>query len=84
MSGECDICGEHSLECTCGPISRSRENGPDKLKKMNIELTEEEREFLVRICIRAKHIYQTNFYKKSQDTEILLKILEKLKKQNET
>lgn len=81
MSGECDLCGEHALECTCVPISRRRENGPVEIKKwMSIELTEEEREFLVRICVRAKHVYQTNFYKKSQDTEMLLKILDKLKK----
>ena len=28
MSGECYICGEHTLECTCKPYSRRQENGP--------------------------------------------------------
>ena len=28
MSGECDACGEHALECTCRPISCPPENDP--------------------------------------------------------
>lgn len=26
MSGECDKCGEHALECTCESLSRRQEN----------------------------------------------------------
>ena len=28
MSGECEKCGEHALECTCGAFSRRQENSP--------------------------------------------------------
>ena len=28
MSGECDKCNEHALECTCEPFSRRQENDP--------------------------------------------------------
>ncbi len=27
MSGECEKCGEHALECKCGPLSWRDENG---------------------------------------------------------
>lgn len=27
MSGECDKCGNHTLECACKPLSRRREYG---------------------------------------------------------
>jgi hypothetical protein len=27
MSGECDKCGEHTLQCICQPLCRRQENG---------------------------------------------------------
>ncbi len=27
MSGECDHCGEHALECTCEPLCWNQQNG---------------------------------------------------------
>ena len=33
MSGECDKCGEHSLECNCEPFSRHQENDPQSSEK---------------------------------------------------
>jgi hypothetical protein len=38
MSGECEICGEHSLECTCGSLSRRQENDPQlRYKHLNCD-----------------------------------------------
>lgn len=28
MSGECEKCGEHALECTCGSLCRRQQNDP--------------------------------------------------------
>ncbi len=32
MSGECEKCNEHTLECMCKPLSRRHENGDDFFK----------------------------------------------------
>lgn len=41
MSGECDDCGEHTLECVCGPFFRRRQNGLKGLRKrIDIDDTE--------------------------------------------
>lgn len=29
MSGECEKCGEHALECICKTLCRRHENGPE-------------------------------------------------------
>lgn len=51
---------------------------------MIIELTEEEREFLERICIRAKILAYKNIMKIPDDFGKIEILIEKLKKKNDS
>ncbi len=34
MSGECDKCGEHALECGCEPLCRREESGREMIREL--------------------------------------------------